>query len=137
MTSRIYGPEPDAYEWLEKAAKGARDVLAYYEEKSMKDDSTSTIASTKAPSAGPVVPKRYSLWCAATHGHGMMESLTGGYVTYDDYVRLAAINADLLAALENLLTVWPNSDKKPGWVGRWTEAQDIGRAAIAKARMGA
>jgi hypothetical protein len=38
---------------------------------------------------------------------------------------------ELLEALSNLLEVWPNKEKKPGWVNRWIEAQQRGRDAIA------
>lgn len=33
--------------------------------------------------------KRYTIWCAATHGHQPMERDNGEMVTYDDAIALA------------------------------------------------
>jgi hypothetical protein len=43
---------------------------------------------------------------------------------------------ELMEALSNLLEVWPNKEKKPGWVNRWIEAQQRGRDAIAAVKGG-
>ncbi len=43
---------------------------------------------------------------------------------------------DLLAALKNIMDVWPNTDKVPGWIDRWTNALAQARAAIAQATKG-
>lgn len=33
-------------------------------------------------------PHRFSLWCAATHGHDLVESVNGELVTHADYEEL-------------------------------------------------
>ena len=43
---------------------------------------------------------------------------------------------DLYAALDNLLTVWANEGKQPGWVKRFEAAQHQAKSALAKARGG-
>ncbi len=43
---------------------------------------------------------------------------------------LEAVCGDLAGASENMLTVWANKDKVPGWVMRWTEAKAKLRTAL-------
>lgn len=49
---------------------------------------------------------------------------------------LIAAAPELLEALQTILEVWPNKDKKPGWCDRWMRAQANASAAIAKATGG-
>ena len=44
--------------------------------------------------------KRYIVWCAASHGHDVMESPEGNLVKYSDYQDLQSENAQLKSRLQ-------------------------------------
>lgn len=60
--------------------------------------------------------KRWNNWCLATHGHGMMEEIAGGYVFASDY---DAVLEELDKAQELLREIRPQVDIVRGsWFDR-------------------
>ena len=71
--------------------------------------------------------KRWSNWCAATHGHGMIESEFGWFVLASDYDALAARLAEAERDAKRYRHIRENDSARvalQGWTENGPEALD-------------